>query len=338
MAIKFACGSCGKRFTAKEEYVGRRSKCPKCGNDVEVPMPLTWQEDSTPVVASESPAPIASSSKVSTPPRCPSGTASGGDEPEPWKSSKAVPLRPRRRAILWAGVVAGLAGVGLIGFMGMRLLMPRPKQQARLASSTVRSTSKPAPERKVSTPKKPEEPLIVETKDMPDTAKLWIIMYIRDTLSSDPKNESVMVDGVEVRPVPEHSSRNPWLWEATATVSVAQKNPNPRQVSTHFSMAWRVFFQLTPEMKGGECWREVSDMRFAQKIRKHFEVSEWRPEFRSSIRLRWSQAFQVWDAEMERRGESSPDRAGYLRDLKQSKAAEFGLSIDELQEILEATN
>ena len=37
MAIKFACGSCGKRFEAKEEHAGKRSKCPKCGGDIEVP-------------------------------------------------------------------------------------------------------------------------------------------------------------------------------------------------------------------------------------------------------------------------------------------------------------
>ncbi len=48
MAIKFSCGSCGKRFAAKEEHAGKKSKCPKCGSGIEVPFPLTWEEDTSP--------------------------------------------------------------------------------------------------------------------------------------------------------------------------------------------------------------------------------------------------------------------------------------------------
>jgi hypothetical protein len=36
MAIRFSC-ECGKRFTAKDEYAGRRSRCPSCGRDVVIP-------------------------------------------------------------------------------------------------------------------------------------------------------------------------------------------------------------------------------------------------------------------------------------------------------------
>jgi predicted RNA-binding Zn-ribbon protein involved in translation (DUF1610 family) len=37
MAIKFSCGSCGKAFSARDEHAGRKSKCPVCGNEIEVP-------------------------------------------------------------------------------------------------------------------------------------------------------------------------------------------------------------------------------------------------------------------------------------------------------------
>ncbi len=70
----------------------------------------------------------------------------------------------------------------------------------------------------------------------------------------------------------------------------------------------------------------------------HLEVSEWRPEFSSFIRSMWSRAFREWDDGMAKRGASNEDRATYLGDLKSRKAREFGLSADELQEILEATD
>ena len=38
MVIKFACEACGRKFAVNEEHAGRRSKCPTCGKDVEVPV------------------------------------------------------------------------------------------------------------------------------------------------------------------------------------------------------------------------------------------------------------------------------------------------------------
>lgn len=35
--IKFACSKCGKHITVKDEYAGRRGKCPGCGEAVKVP-------------------------------------------------------------------------------------------------------------------------------------------------------------------------------------------------------------------------------------------------------------------------------------------------------------
>ena len=38
MAIVFSCESCGQRFRVKEDRAGSRSKCPKCGWDITVPL------------------------------------------------------------------------------------------------------------------------------------------------------------------------------------------------------------------------------------------------------------------------------------------------------------
>lgn len=39
--IHFACPSCGKDFQVKDEFAGRRTKCPKCGQAIEVPATKT---------------------------------------------------------------------------------------------------------------------------------------------------------------------------------------------------------------------------------------------------------------------------------------------------------
>jgi DNA-directed RNA polymerase subunit RPC12/RpoP len=62
VAIKFACGSCGKKFVAKDEDAGRASKCPKCGWPIAVPKEVVWEleldpESSPPPLPAVSPGP-----------------------------------------------------------------------------------------------------------------------------------------------------------------------------------------------------------------------------------------------------------------------------------------
>lgn len=38
MAIKFACDACGRRFSARADQAGKRSKCPICGTEIRVPL------------------------------------------------------------------------------------------------------------------------------------------------------------------------------------------------------------------------------------------------------------------------------------------------------------
>jgi hypothetical protein len=45
MAITFSCGSCGKKFAAKDEDAGRRSKFPACGWEIVVPCVWTREPD-----------------------------------------------------------------------------------------------------------------------------------------------------------------------------------------------------------------------------------------------------------------------------------------------------
>src|SRR2546425_657489 len=35
--INFPCPSCGRNYSVKDEYAGKRTKCPKCGQKIRVP-------------------------------------------------------------------------------------------------------------------------------------------------------------------------------------------------------------------------------------------------------------------------------------------------------------
>jgi hypothetical protein len=44
MPVKVAC-SCGKRFTAKDEFAGRKTKCPGCGQPLVIPQPQSGADE-----------------------------------------------------------------------------------------------------------------------------------------------------------------------------------------------------------------------------------------------------------------------------------------------------
>jgi hypothetical protein len=44
MAVKFSC-ECGKRFSAQEKYAGRRTRCPDCGREMEIPVQAAREAD-----------------------------------------------------------------------------------------------------------------------------------------------------------------------------------------------------------------------------------------------------------------------------------------------------
>ena len=97
MAIRFACGSCGKRLAAKDEHAGRRTTCSACGWGTVIPFQSTREADDSP-----------------EPPPVPPGltrlrTDEDDDEPEPCRAAK--PADAERRRPLWKDpvVVIGTA-------------------------------------------------------------------------------------------------------------------------------------------------------------------------------------------------------------------------------------
>jgi hypothetical protein len=95
MAISFEC-SCGKQFTVKEEFAGKRTKCPACGAALTVPASSSSAEDEAFRLLQAS-----DESDVSDEPSRPSRPDRGGEvqpgRPEPPPSSP-TPLTPPRSA------------------------------------------------------------------------------------------------------------------------------------------------------------------------------------------------------------------------------------------------
>ena len=58
MAIVFSCGTCGQRFRVNEDCEGKRSKCPKCGAEIQVPVSLTCEEETSQTTAAPPPLPV----------------------------------------------------------------------------------------------------------------------------------------------------------------------------------------------------------------------------------------------------------------------------------------
>jgi hypothetical protein len=120
MAIKFSCGSCGKKFTAKDGHAGRQSKCPACGRGIVVPIATARGAD-------DSPKPI--------PPPIPHSLS----EVDAEVSSLGVPTKtenPVRKSPA-VPIIAGLAMLGLAGLLGYSLRGREPSvapQHARLNS------------------------------------------------------------------------------------------------------------------------------------------------------------------------------------------------------------
>jgi len=65
VAIQFRC-ACGKQMQAKEEFAGRKYRCPQCAKIVRIPTPKAKQQPAAPVAAKPATPPLAK--PVSRPP------------------------------------------------------------------------------------------------------------------------------------------------------------------------------------------------------------------------------------------------------------------------------
>jgi len=199
-----------------------------------------------------------------------------------------------------------------------------------LARQRAAATAAPEP------PKKADDPWIL-AKDMFAAAKLFAFLNLDEALKRKADMDHYKVLNSDISLLAKDPRRIPWLWEYTATVVVTEKTDRSGTVPTTLSMSWVCLIYFPQNARGQECWREITLVRSGQKARRHFEMSEWTNKFRAEVSAAWLGAFQ--SHELETRGIrslSDRDRQKNLQRKKESLADEFRISVDELQEILEA--
>jgi DNA-directed RNA polymerase subunit RPC12/RpoP len=114
MAIKFSCGSCGRKFSAKDEHAGRSSKCPACGWGITVPFPTTLEEQASPEPVIPPP--------LSPVPEVPAAltainTTEDDDDAEPTRPSWVGNRRLRNGIMVGAAVICAIVPFSVIALV-----------------------------------------------------------------------------------------------------------------------------------------------------------------------------------------------------------------------------
>ncbi len=189
-----------------------------------------------------------------------------------------------------------------------------------------------------STDEEVKKPIRLEGGALIAAAKLFAMLNIHEVFNKIGAVEDMKILNIDVRPLTPDARMVPWLWECTATIAVTWTSQVPGVAPTSNSAMWRSLFQFTPESSGGECWREITESRSGETTRKHFQKSEWNQRFRSDVSAAWFQTFEKYTREMKQASYLSPiDKTEELDRYKKRVAGEFQITVDELSEILEAT-
>lgn len=128
MAIRFSCGSCGKRLAVREENAGRRSKCPGCGGELVVPELVASMATVEPIAlagaevdglagpaSAPPPVPMAAAEAEEEPVAIPIPPTSPSPSPSPRTAAPARPSLPGagfRAFLIILSIIFILAGLG----------------------------------------------------------------------------------------------------------------------------------------------------------------------------------------------------------------------------------
>jgi hypothetical protein len=331
MAINFSCASCGKRLKAPDQLAGRRSKCTRCGVNIEVPVETAWEVDDSP-----------------EPPSVPSALLRvvadqelGADElfrGKPLKALKGDKTRPFWKDPIMVIGTAVPATILLAFFLYLAwpvLTRSRSEQPASLAPHLAPAIAKvPAPDAEP----KPKAPL---TRDplprevMPDFARLNATTLIDLVWGKVEGADGVKIHGITVRPQDADKRKIPWLWRAEASFDVLYKTGSVRSV--RFDVI--LLYHFSPDWRFWECWRKVRTLDgklWAYHHTKGFGL-EWTQEFRDEILAEWhGQPAPVSFTDQPQVDRPFEVFEEPIRYHKQQLATKHGISVLQLEEILEA--
>jgi rRNA maturation protein Nop10 len=144
MTIKLTCSGCGSRFRVKDRYTGRRTKCPKCGGAIVVPVPhpatpngrakSVGSRQSARVMTRNGSAEV-DKQYVSPPFQAPGSsnlTAPGHHAPRPAKAERSgSPRRRNSRREPWYDLLSRSLGLASLAIGGASLIVGLPVNQMR---------------------------------------------------------------------------------------------------------------------------------------------------------------------------------------------------------------
>jgi hypothetical protein len=328
MAIKFSCNSCGKRLSVKDEFAGRRSKCPGCGWGVVVPMESEWAVDEPPSKpAATGPPSLPAVPGSSTVPAALALIKTGDDdddEPVPYRS----PVRKtagRRSPYLLAG--SGLIFVCALSAGGF-VAWNHYQDSRRLArEASIRQV--------ILDPTKADIALWAEI------VKAMVDRQVQSIFKDNETVEAVKISSIDVRLAPDDPRMIPWLWEVNATIAVRFKPPPSGGAGFGATYFWKSLAQCVPHGPAGECWREVTDPGDGSMTRNHYKLSEWTEQFRGQVNSEWLRCFELLEKDIRQEGQEGRvlefQRKTLLQVLKKRLAEAFKITDQQFEEILKAT-
>lgn len=359
MAIKVVCG-CGARVTAKDDWIGRKARCPACSRTLLIESPVVLESIEESLVdqrrtASEPIGSLSLESRIvleqTEEPALDSGAAFSDPDLTPKIEPPPLPRRPwwKDPIVVIGATVPSLILLAFFAYLAIpqyrawerRRTTERVarEQKARVAALEEIKRQKKAREaaEEASRPKEPE-PLWLEESEMAAAAKLFSLLNLDVAMRRNKDLDHYKVLSNTVKPLEPDERKIPWLWEATVAVSIVNKRSRESPPATAISFSFTSVFYFPQDAKGTECWREGSEITSGEHFRIHFEKSEWRQEFRDQVIARWLRIFRLRQELSEQRGESEQRVREAVATLKVTCAREFRIKAIELDEILKAAD
>jgi DNA-directed RNA polymerase subunit RPC12/RpoP len=310
MAIKFSCGSCGKKFTTRNDHAGRRSKCPSCGWGIVVPMPATREPHDSPALV---PSPIQVVSARAS-------TIETNSEPEAQKPKKSG----NQGIGKWIIAVAALGGSIALALMALGVYTKFRTGSQPAASSLARNSVAVAPEPVTPTPKPVTR---FDLAVIEQIAQIYPARTARIVFGTGNDVNDVKILKSNVRRAEPDRRKIDWLWEGDVSFTIIQGDGDAIPVRM------TMLYHLSPDGEEWECWRDVTMVRYGLTRHNRMAGSEWNRAFRQMIASESKRSFDLYqDA-------TSPQRRSEIRQgNKEWIAQKHGITVVELEEILETPN
>jgi hypothetical protein len=289
---------CGKKFEAKDEYEGRRAICPSCKRE------FVFQRAGIPIFQDvlELPPPL----------------------PEPSRRFWKDPI-----------IIYGW-GTPLLALLlfGCYLVWPRNSQSLETrANKAVPNAFGPRNVERTPNSAKTQDQFVSRAAH----AKIFMMHYLNNSLRKNRWLRDCHLVEMDVRPVVDEGRKISGLWGATALVSGTLLPPHSGNEPRNISIRWTGLGRIDPaDGTGPIIWYDLADVIHGPMYREHPGPSEWTAEFRTDVRA----AEKRMQEEHTRNNPSvmSEKSIEALGHGLERLAIEYNVSLNELQEILEATD